>query len=402
MPKLLTLFFATLFATEFLSPLLANDSAISGVSGTPGNLKAVQLTGEHKSVRMVREQIEVKIGRVDYVTEARFVFRNDGLATTVRMGFPESSAGDTDVAELRKQSAFREFRTWVDGTEVQATRYIAGDNLDDFTFDAFWVKAVSFKRGQTRNVRVRYRSPLGVSTDGDFVSYDFTGGNWKGTVDQSTLRLIYSAPGTYRLFPLSSELGKYSRRDSGNSVLLTWRNWQAQAGFSLRYLRTLPNGLMRASEEKDLGEVWDTYADLKTLTVHGAGEFDPWQSETNWPPSAVLRDGRTFIQFRQLSEIMREKWEQSENGGRSASPGAGLQKIDDMVLAPYYGQGSKVIAVYVGRKTAVVGGRTIALPEAPFVAGGALYVPLVSLVEALGGTAKVNLSARRFWFDVPV
>src|SRR5690606_38790314 len=176
---------STLFAS---TRACANDSAISGTSGTPGNLKATQLAGEHKTIRMVREQIVMTLGRSEYVTDAHFVFRNDGPATTVKMGFPEGAGGDSDFANLKKKTSFKEFKAWVDGREIKAMRMIADANEDDFTLDALWVKTVPFQRGQTRNVRVRYRSPLGTSTDGDFVFYDFTGGNWKGKVDESTLR----------------------------------------------------------------------------------------------------------------------------------------------------------------------------------------------------------------------
>ncbi len=376
----------------------ANDSAISGVSGTPGNLRAVQLTGEHKSVRMVREEIVMTIGRNDYLTEAHFVFRNDGPATTVRMGFPESSGGDSDFDTLKKRTPFKEFQTWVDGREITATRLIAQHNPDDFEFEAFWVKSVPFKRGQTRDVRVRYRSPLGGSTDGDFVAYSFTGGNWKGKVDESVLRLKFAVPGTYRLFPIGDDMGKYTRSDRDNEIVYRWKNWQAQSDFSLRYLRTLPGALMRAWTAAELNEVNNDRPILTQKTVRGSGAFDAWKAEANWPPSALLRNGRAYIQFRHLSDAIRDDWE-SLNWGRKVIYGPGLKMQGKRVSVPLYRVPNTQIVVEEGSRTALVSGRSITLPAAPFRAGGVLYVPVAPLMQAMGGKALVNTKTHRFFLD---
>jgi|GEM_PF-1593236 len=376
----------------------ANDSAISGVSGTPGNLKAVQLTGEHKSVRMVREEIVMTIGRSDYLTEAHFVFRNDGPVTTVRMGFPESSGGDADFDQLKKKTPFKEFKTWVDGREIKAQRLVAESNPDDFQFEAFWVKSVPFKRGQTRDVRVRYRSPLGGSTDGDFVAYSFTGGNWKGKVDESVLRLKFTVPGTYRLFPIGDDMGKYSRTERGNEIIYRWKNWQAEADFSLRYLRTLPGTLMRAWTVAELNEVNNDRPQLQQKTVRGNGVFDVWKAEANWPPSALLRDGRAYIQFRHLSDAIRDDWE-NLNWGRKVVYGPALKVEGKRASAPLYRVPNTRIMVEEGSRTAQVSGHSVALPAAPFRAGGVLYVPVAPLMQAMGGKALVNTKTHRFHLD---
>lgn len=376
----------------------ANDSAISGVSGTPGNLKAVQLTGEHKSVRMVREEIVMTIGRNDYVTDAHFVFRNDGPATTVRMGFPESSGGDSNFEELKTKTPFREFETWVDGRKVVAWRMIAESNPDDFEFEAFWVKSVPFKRGQTRNVRVRYRSPLGTSTADSFVAYSFTGGNWKGKVDESVLLLKFQIPGTYLLLPVDDRLGNYTRTNKRNAIEFRWRNWQAQADFSFRYLRTLPGTLMRAWTVEELGQDSSTYPQVETKVIRGSGKFDPWQADVAWPPSVLLRDGRAYIQFRHLADALIADWEEL-NRGRKIVYGPGVQVQGKRASAPTYRVPNGRIVVEEGSRTAQVAARSIALPAAPFRAGGVLYVPLAPLMEAMGGKALVNTKTHRFFLD---
>lgn len=72
----------------------ANDRAIVGRGGT---WKPLQ--GEHASIRMVSERVRVDVYEKYYDVQASFVFRNEGPATTVTMGFPESGGGDVDPAK---------------------------------------------------------------------------------------------------------------------------------------------------------------------------------------------------------------------------------------------------------------------------------------------------------------
>lgn len=397
--KKILLVCASLF---FAGQTFANDSAISGVSGTPGNLKATQLAGEHKNIRMVREHIEMQIGRDDYVTEARFVFHNDGPATSVKMGFPEGAGGDSDFENLKKKTAFKEFKTWVDGREIKATRMMAGANEEDFTLDAFWVKMVRFARGQTRNVRVRYRSPLGHSTNGNFVSYDFTGGNWKGNVARSDLRIIFSAPGTYGI---GNDINNLTTQPSfaraGNRLSFTWKNWQAQQDFAFFFAKTLPGALTRMPDIKDVDKAAAPSSDTFLLTVRGGGRFNPWKADADSPPSALMRDGRAFIQFRHLSDDMRSAWSR-RNGSRAPQDGAGMRVSEGRFVAPHYGKGNQVISLRPGRRTVEIGPRSVELPASPFIAGGVLYVPLAAMIEAIGGKVKVNTKTMRYWYDFSV
>jgi hypothetical protein len=381
----------------------ANDSAIQGSGGTPtviGSTGKVQvLKGEHPAIRMVRETVAMTIGARDYNVVANFVFHNDGAARTVVMGFPEGAGGDVNTEELKKRTSFKSFATWVDGRRIAARRVAADADIDNF--EAYWIKSVRFARHQTRRVRVSYRAPLGETTDGDYVFYEFTGGNWKGTVDDSLLSIKFTVPGTYQLFPFENELGKFTRVNTRDGMNLRWRNWQAQTGFVLRYLRSLPGGLEQAAQIEELNNSWEPHDGLQTLTVRTVKKFDPWQAAANWPPSAVLRDGRAYIQFRRLSDAMREAWE-IKNRGKKISYGVGLHVNGDLAIAPYYGKARQVIAVEAGKKTAEIGGRKIALPVAPFRAGGVLYVPLAAMANALGGTARVNSKTHRYWLNIPV
>jgi len=395
MKKLLLVFASLLFAAQSF----ANDSAVSGTSGTPGNLKATVLAGEHKTIRMVREQIEMKVGRDDYVTDANFIFHNDGAATTVRMGFPEGAGGDSDFEEIKKKTSFKEFETWIDGRKIKATRMLSGYEPEMFEFDAYWVKSVRFARNQTRRVRVRYRSELGsVSDQSQYMFYNFTGGNWKGKVDETTLRLIFTVPGTYGLYPNNELKSKPIRREKNGEISLRWKNWQAQEGFTFRFVRTLPNAMNWAYEQKYLNERDELVAGMKPFVVKGSSKFDPWKVQAADKPIVLLRDGRAFIQFRKFSEDMRESWVQ-KNKNRKLQYGAGMHAKNGQFVAPFYGKENQSITVAPGSKTARIGAREIQLPAAPFLASGVLYVPIVAMIEGAGGKVKVNAKTMRYWYE---
>src|SRR5688500_15311611 len=83
----------------------ANDSVIVGIGGS-----LQPLEGEHKSICMVREHVRMIIlPGYTYRVTADFVFHNDGPATTVMMGCPESGGGDVDPNRYKKRSGFKSF-----------------------------------------------------------------------------------------------------------------------------------------------------------------------------------------------------------------------------------------------------------------------------------------------------
>jgi hypothetical protein len=390
------------------TPGAANDSAITGVSGTPGNMKATQLAGEHSSVRMVRETVSMTLGQTDYVTDARFEFRNDGAATTVKMGFPESGGGGFFTENWGRQTSFKKFQTWVDGREIKATRLIASSGEEDFK--AFWVKTVSFKRGQTRHVRVRYRSPLGSSVAGSFVSYGFTGGNWKGRVAQSDLSITLKAPGRYLVAAYYGETQPRQWRE-GDTFHFRWRDWQAQTEFSWRYLAELPGTMTRAETLKDLKvEATNIMGDenVQTLTIAATNKnFDPYRGPTFMPADFLLRDGRVFVSVRSFYENL--KYDYSAGKKESASRWKGDFRWDEKTRSAIIvtgGAQQKTVRIAEGAQTFRVGDAIYKFPARTFIGGrgdhSTLYAPLASLVAALKGELKVNTKTRRVWYEIPV
>lgn len=64
--------------------VLADDSALSGIGG-----RAVAPMAQHPSVRMVSETVAVRLTDKGTRVHCEFLFRNEGKACMVTMGFPE-------------------------------------------------------------------------------------------------------------------------------------------------------------------------------------------------------------------------------------------------------------------------------------------------------------------------
>lgn len=97
--------------------------------------------------------------------------------------------------------------------------------VDDQTqhYLAHWIKSVPFARNQQHVVAVSYRAPIGSSVEGPYVSYAFTGGNWKGKVDRSILEVTSHIKGD-RLAGLPPK----PTRVSNGTWIYERTNWQAE------------------------------------------------------------------------------------------------------------------------------------------------------------------------------
>lgn len=243
-------------------PSAASYSNDCSVSGQGGRWKV--LKGEHNSVQMVSETVSISVlqnssnenNGFNYKTIATFIFKNHGKAQTVKMGFPESSYGDF-------KGGFLYFHTWVDGKEVKAERCILDPEDEDSSsyvafnpdsidcengFEALWIKEVSFEENETKTITVEYMSPVnsGVALSGKgieyWISYDFTGGNWYGTVEES--KVIAEIPSKFRLIASgifdSSEEKKFSgfkktTQNKINILTASVKNWQAEGILNIKF-----------------------------------------------------------------------------------------------------------------------------------------------------------------------
>jgi len=156
-----------------LAMALLNDTSFEGVGGTMRPMKA-----ENRDIRLVREtiRIQARTGKV----QVTFVFKNEGKAQSVTMGFPED--GYDASAEARQRGGFKWFKSSVDGKPLKVVRSKPVREQDGYT--AYWVKSVPFARGQERKVLVQYQAPFGSDTmPSKFVQYTVsTGANWKGKI----------------------------------------------------------------------------------------------------------------------------------------------------------------------------------------------------------------------------
>jgi hypothetical protein len=148
----------------------ADDGFVSGVSGTPKLMKS------HRSIRMVAEWVHITVpeGRVHAV----FLFRNDGPATTVAMGFPEEGGGDGHFSDWTYLDGFRRS---VGGRRLRVRRLVDATGRD---YSYWWVSKVHFAAHQTRRVTVDYTGGVGGMSTGDgFLQYVLrTGSSWHGRI----------------------------------------------------------------------------------------------------------------------------------------------------------------------------------------------------------------------------
>jgi hypothetical protein len=207
------------------------------------------------------------------------------------MGFPEDGFGDVDVVAFKNHSAFKNFETRVDGQKTAVTRLPAAIGEEEYA--AFWVKSVAFKRGQTRKIEVKYRAPYGSIADpvNTSCSYDFTGGNWFGTVEQSVLTVRFSRPGSYIFGPVDAP-GKHQFERKGPDFNFTWRNWQAEARFSLYLVKVPPDWL--AWPDRD-----PRHETGIAITIPGRAS-----AEIGYLPPALVRNGRALVSAAALTSYL--------------------------------------------------------------------------------------------------
>ena len=367
-------------------PVLANDSAITGVGGSLTLLK-----GEHKTIRMVREKVAMNLGPKDYEVTVDFVFTNDGPATTVKMGFPESGSGDVQRSNKSQMLAFA---TWVDGIKT-AAKWVAVRNENEDEYEAHWVKDVRFGKGQTHKIRVSYRSEYGGSaTNGlrTFVGYHFTGANWKGKVDESELTVTLKRPGSFvtagQIRPAGGESGAVKFTQSGPTLSKSWKSWEAQADFTLA-LGTTPStwrttvpfaGMDEPSETPIPGSFVPKAAKTYTLGTP-SGDTQVY----DWCPPVYERDGQFLVSLRGLEGLIGGKWEVSpEDPEKSAT-------------VKY---GTHVWKFTTRSKSASVDGKALALKVAPLTRKDAIggtpiyYVPLDAITQTLGLQYEAPKGAR--------
>jgi hypothetical protein len=166
---------ANLFRTIVLAGLMvalaagvagAEEAAVKVVGGK------VEALGAYPPVRLVTARIEAAVGPEESRVSCQYVFENEGGATAVTLGCP-ASAAPFDPAIKAALHPIRGLRSWVDGKAVATG--LRG---------AWYVKTVSFAKGQRRVVREEYVQPTARDAQGycAFVCPLRPLSSWRGSV----------------------------------------------------------------------------------------------------------------------------------------------------------------------------------------------------------------------------
>lgn len=363
---------------------MINDSAITGAGGS-----FTLLSGEHPSVQMVRETVTMTLSARSYTTVVDFVFRNNGNATKVLMGFPESGSGD--VMQTGK-SQMLAFATWIDGAPTKAVwKPVKLD--EEGRYEAHWIKEVPFAARQTRKIRVQYQSSYGGTAIGGlnrFVTYHFTGANWQGKVEESLLTIVVKRPGTHAfagsIEPKGGEPGAVAFVQSDNTLSRSWKSWEAQADFTLGFgsthpgWRTIVEPGPKGEAQPIPGAVILPAAKLRTLTLPGAAP-----KAVDWCPPALEEGGELYVGPGMLESLLGGKW--------SSTPESPTNTV---VLE---GSGHR-FGFTAGKREAQVDGKSVMLAAPPKVLRSALtdedwlYVPFSLIGKTLGKGLSLPKDAR--------
>jgi hypothetical protein len=134
---------------------------------------------------MLSEVVDIRLTNDEMLVTASFVFKNEGKAANVQMGFPDEVY---DVDGLKR--GISKMRSTVDGQPLLVSyrpRPAPG------VLRGAWVKMVPFRAGQTRRVVATYTASHGEI---EGLSYDIyvlqTGATWKGPIGHGTVTVDWS------------------------------------------------------------------------------------------------------------------------------------------------------------------------------------------------------------------
>ena len=354
----------------------ANDSSFEGIGGS---LRPTQ--GENKAIRMVRETVILTPGATTYATRADFVFRNEtATAQTVQMGFPEGYFEDG----ASDKSSFIGFRTDVDGERVTARRTILAKYQDEF--NVYWIKTVSFQPRQTRRVRVEFAARYSSSNNWGFsraLAYDFTGGNWRGKVEESVLEIRLTQPGMWRAVAVGARDAMLplalTRTGSGATLRRVWKNWQAQQTVTIGLERVQPQWRLDSGGPDNSDFTLKSVAASQTVRI-GISPTAP-ENSAGFPPMGLTRNGVFYVEAAHLSERL-SAWGESQN------PKIEAQDQRDGKNNFVLNAGKTRIEGRVGQNSARINGKTVALGapilRVPHGDADLIFLPFAPVAKALG------------------
>lgn len=241
---------------------LANDTALQ--DGRDGPAPLGDRRGTESVIRMVRERLEIVMGKEKTSVHATFVFLNTkpNAAAHQIVGFPDFTAMAKDgTFDGALSGSIEDLVTFVDGKE-RKSRQLRGwvnerDDMDEpakagekGAFERIWHAIdVDFPVGKEVVIERRYRVPNGINTLRE-VFFDYstaTGHVWKGTIGEMiadvTLTdgltvdgLLWDAPNGAGVSPARS----HWRIQSPTMMQLVWKDFEPRTerehrGFRIAY-----------------------------------------------------------------------------------------------------------------------------------------------------------------------
>ena len=178
-------------------PLAANDTAIN--SGGHGPSPMGEFEGEESVIRMVSENIGIRMGKTESEVSCRFTFRSSKKEGDARqtVGFPDLLEMDSDTGSISK------LETFVDGKKVEAKKVRGWFGTGEWGTPKsglgeppaklppgevqpadFYTVEVVFPPDKDVVIERRYTSSNGGNTLGStgFSYTTHTGAVWKGTI----------------------------------------------------------------------------------------------------------------------------------------------------------------------------------------------------------------------------
>jgi hypothetical protein len=230
----------------FISLILASPAAadIAPDPLTAGtNLKTFK--DEPTDVRMVWEDVRVKVSGGEISTVADFHMHNEGGTVTMEVGFPYVYEGN-----------FIEFRAWVDGKEAEV-REGKQENVGRKKVTVLWkLWDVTFEKGDSCGIRVEYTTktfefrmafhwtdeyksmPLEeiekaeTLTRQGTVSYWLDSGKgWKGVLDRCTVEFELADMTDANIFGFWPETGEFT----GKGVIWEFTDYEPKSRVFLKY-----------------------------------------------------------------------------------------------------------------------------------------------------------------------
>ncbi|MBS1721951.1 MAG: hypothetical protein JSS66_02970 [Armatimonadetes bacterium] len=189
----------------FLAFALASACALTDDGWMPMNGTVTSWNSKHPSVRMASEVVRATVHKSYASVQCDFVFRNDGKACDVTMGFPAGGEQDWELEDKQlDKHILKGFASTVDGKKIKTRHVVLQDNEASkavFDIRQWELKTVHFGAGQTLRVRDTYRTDLGVTSVISGMQHFYyvlaTGGTWKDKMDRADV-IVTFAPDAYQ------------------------------------------------------------------------------------------------------------------------------------------------------------------------------------------------------------